>query len=157
MRALSFSTVMWQTGSIAVAGFFRKMSRIPMLTSFRGRPPGRQSAAVSLAGWVTWRAGGPGGRRLAREVEQPRVRPLNGGDVGQDLAAVPAVFVAPLLERLGRQRAQPGGGLRCGGAQRLDELGLGGGALLCHEWACPRLFHTTAGKSTAHRRVGGGV
>src|SRR3989337_2895309 len=111
MRALSFSTVMWQTGSIAVAGFFREMSRRTMLTPFQGRT-----------------------------ADRPRVRPLKGRDVGQDLAAVPAVFVAPLLERLGRQRAQPGGGLRSGGAERLDELGLGGRALRCHESACPKTF-----------------
>ena len=44
--------------------------------------------------------------RLARHLDQAGIGPLDGGDVGEDLAAVPAALVAALLEAFRRHGAE---------------------------------------------------
>src|SRR5207249_9462025 len=64
-----------------------------------------------LGGLSLQRFRGLGRLRLARDVDQPRIGPLNGSNVGENLAAIPAAFVAALFETLWWQATQFGSDL----------------------------------------------
>ena len=62
------------------------------------------------------------GGRLLGEIEEAGIRPLDRGDVGENLAAVPAVLVAALGEGRGGDGAEGGEGFVARLCEAFDEL-----------------------------------
>src|SRR5262249_56420845 len=71
-------------------------------------------------------------RGVPRDVDEARVTPLDRREVGQDLTAVPAVLVPPLLESLRREPAHHPDHVVAARPERGQQLGLGRGSLVGH-------------------------
>src|SRR5262250_2558757 len=97
------------------------------------------------------RAGGRlvgGGRRRARDLDQPRVGPLDRRDVGEDLPPVPAVLVAALFEPLGWHGAHEAQHLVSALVEGPQQLGLGRRALARRHTVVSHRRESGAGPAT---------